>query len=180
MNHVETDMAEDTEKTTTDDKAEAKTDAEETLEEQVEALKEEMGEAAKAAANVVERFFDVTFGASAIAAEKIDTNLRRLWDDAPGLIDDLEQKGRPIREKLTESLKGKLPTTATEPGTTGAAGEDDITTLENRVKELEQQVDSESSESKEPSRADMLELDNDADARPKPKRTKKTEESAAE
>ncbi len=180
MNHVETDMAEDTEKTTTDDSAEVKTEAEETLEEQVEALKEEVGEAAKAAANVVERFFDVTFGAGAIAAEKIDTNLRRLWDDAPGLIDELEQKGRPIREKLTDSIKGKLPTTAADGTTTNATGEDDITTLENRVKELEQQVDSESG--KEPSRADMLELDNDgeAEAKPRPKRTKKPEESAAE
>jgi polyhydroxyalkanoate synthesis regulator phasin len=176
MNHLETDMAEDTEKTTTDDTAETKTDAEETLQEQVEALKEEVGEAAKAAANVVERFFDVTFGAGAIAAEKIDTNLRRLWDDAPGLIDELEQKGRPIREKLTDGIKGKLPTTAADGTTAATTGEDDITTLENRVKELEQQVDS---EAKEPSRADMLELDNDGD-KPKPKRTKKAEESAAE
>ncbi len=182
MNHVETDMAEDTEKTTTDDKTDVKTEAEETLEEQVEALKEEVGEAAKAAANVVERFFDVTFGAGAIAAEKIDTNLRRLWDDAPGLIDELEQKGRPIREKLTDGLKGKLPTTAADGTTTTPPGEDDITTLENRVKELEQQVDGEGGESKEPSRADMLELDNDgeAEAKPRPKRTKKPEESAAE
>ena len=169
MNLVETDMAEDTEKT---DEAKAETD--ETLEEQVEALKEEVGEAAKAAANVIERFFDVSFGAGAVAAEKIDTNLRRLWDDAPGLIEELEQKGRPVREKLTDALRGKMPAGAT---TSASSGEDEITTLENRVKELELEVGGE--EPKEPSRVNMLELDTD-DAKPKPRRSKKTEESAPE
>jgi hypothetical protein len=177
MNHVETEMADENETaaaTDTTDEA-AKTEAEETLEEQVEALKEEVGEAAKAAANVVERFFDVSFGAGAVAFEKLDTNLRRFWDDAPGVLDELETKGRPIREKLTDSIKGKMPATATGDATT-ASGEDEITTLENRVKELEQQVGTDPIESKEPSRADMLELDED---KPRTKRTKKSAEDIA-
>ncbi|MGC4046503.1 MAG: hypothetical protein QM758_22145 [Armatimonas sp.] len=177
MNHVETEMADENETAATEPTEETpKTEAEETLDEQVEALKEEVGEAAKAAANAVERIFDVGFGAGAIAFEKLDANLRRLWDDAPGLMDELEQKGRPIREKLTDAIKGKLPTPATETGSgTATSGEDEITTLENRVKELEQQVGDENGvggEVKEPSRADMLELDED---KPKNKRSKKAE-----
>lgn len=179
MNHVENEMADENETTATESTEETvKTEAEETLEKQVEALKEEVGEAAKAAANVVERFFDVSFGVGAIAFEKMDANLRRVWDDAPGLMDELETKGRPIREKLTDAIKGKLPTPATEgaDAATSPSGEDEITTLENRVKELEQQVGDEvsaSPETKEPSRADMLELDED---KPKNKRSKKTDE----
>lgn len=177
MNHVETEMADENETATTEPTEETvKTEAEETLEEQVEALKEEVGEAAKAAANVVERFFDVSFGAGAIAFEKIDANLRRVWDDAPGLIDELEAKGRPIREKVTDAIKGKLPVPATESADVPTSGEDEITTLENRVKELEQQVGDEadvSTEVKEPSRADLLELDED---KPKTRRSKNTPE----
>lgn len=174
MNHLETDMADETEKTTTEA---PKTDAEETLEEQVEALKEEVGEAAKAAANVIERFFDVSFGAGAIAAEKLDANLRRLWDDGPGLLDELEQRGRPVREKIQDAFRGKaplFPIAGDDPVT--ASSDDEITTLENRVKELEEQH-----KGKEPSRADMLELDASAPNEPKSRtRRKKTEESASE
>lgn len=178
-------MADETENTTPDpektEAAETEEKTEETIEEQVAELKEEAAQAVREAANAIERAFDVTLGAGALVAEKLDANLRRLWDDTPGVVTELEERGRPIRQQLSDALKGKLPTTADAFKAGGAAETapaDDIEALENRVKELEQQVGEPAAEKTDADKSpySMLELDETA---PKPRKSKKTEAEAA-
>ena len=129
----------------------------------------------------------MTLGTGALVAEKLDANLRRIWDDTPGVVAELEERGRPIRTKLSDSLRGKMPTVGDAFKASGESGtEDEIEVLENRVKELEQQVGEPSAPKTEvggKSPFSMLELDNDAkpeDPAPKGRKTRKPEEPASE
>ena len=96
-----------------------------------------------------ERVADVALGVGATAfdwlekaAKGVDDAVRRLVDDAPAVLDELEERGRPVREKLGEWLPGRTPGTPVQtPGESAArAAEDDIALLEARVRELERQV----------------------------------------
>ena len=105
-----------------------------------------------------ERVTDITFGLGKaavdlldLAARQLDDSVRQLRQDTPGFLADMEEKGRPIREKISESFKGFSVTDVfnkathkgdTAPGT-GPDDFDDIEALENRVRELEQQVSTE-------------------------------------
>lgn len=103
-----------------------------------------------------ERVTDIAFGLGKAAVDVIDQAARQLDDtvrqirqDAPGFLNEMEEKGRPVREKLTESIKGFNITDVfnkvTKPGDSPASDPtafDDIEALENRVRELEQQVSS--------------------------------------
>lgn len=96
-----------------------------------------------------ERVADVALGMGAtafdwleMAAKGVDDAVRRIVDDAPSVIGELEERGRPVREKIGEWLPGRSggsdgPANA-EAVARGA--EDDIALLEARVRELEQQV----------------------------------------
>ena len=177
-------MADETENTTPDpektEAADTEEKTEETIEEQVAELKEEAAQAVREAANAIERFFDVTLGTGALVAEKLDANLRRIWDDTPGVVAELEERGRPIRQQLSDALKGKLPTTADAFKAGGATEpEDEIEALENRVKELEQQVGEPAAEKTDVDKSpySMLELDETA---PKPRKSKKAEAAPEE
>lgn len=128
-----------------------------------------------------ERVTDITFGLGKAAvdildqaARQLDDSVRQIRQDAPGFLADMEEKGRPIREKLSESLKSFNITDVFNKAT-GAGGDpssdpgalDDIEALENRVRELEQQVSpeptpaTEPQKSAEPSPFSMLELDDE-------------------
>ena len=150
-----------------------------------------------------ERVTDITFGLGKaavdlldLAARQLDDSVRQLRQDTPGFLADMEEKGRPIREKISESFKGFSVTDvfnkATHKGNatpgTGTDDFDDIEALENRVRELEQQVSTEPEappvtvpeKPAEVSPFSMLELDDDptpapvaeakpvANAKPKP------------
>lgn len=132
-----------------------------------------------------ERVTDITLGLGKAAVDVLDQAMRQLDDtvrqirqDAPGFLEEMEEKGRPVREKLTESLKGfnitdvfnKATGTPSSPASDPNAF-DDIEALENRVRELEQQVSSEPSATptSEPAPAStspfaMLELDDEPPA----------------
>jgi hypothetical protein len=150
-----------------------------------------------------ERFTDITLGLGKAAvdvldkaAQRLDDSVRQIREDAPGFLADMEERGRPIREKIGESLKGFNITDAfnkaTRPGDSpGADPEamDDIEALENRVRELEQQVSTEPATAPEPEKAadpspfSMLELDDEpapvAEATPAEKPKPKTAKPAA-
>lgn len=116
-----------------------------------------------------ERVADVALGLGAVAFEALDraargldATVRRVVEDAPAVIADLEEKGRPVREKIAEALRGRPTVTDAftsagdaSSGTAGA-GTDEISTLEQRVRELEQQVGERPAE---PSPFSMLEID---------------------
>lgn len=160
-----------------------------------------------------ERVTDITLGLGKAAVEALDKAARQLDDsvrqirtDAPAFLEEMEEKGRPLREKLSENLRGlSVPDIFTRAGAKAGSGPsedplDDIEALENRVRELEQQVSadapvSEPSEAAatDPSPFSMLELD-DAPVVPAPeeevedtseakkppvRRKKKDEESSA-
>ena len=153
-----------------------------------------------------ERVTDITFGLGKAAvdlldqaARQLDDSVRQIRQDTPGFLADMEEKGRPIRERLSESFKGfnvtdvfnKATKGDAAPGT-GTGDFDDIEALENRVRELEQQVSTEPTETSAPTTVtepekpaevspfSMLELDDEpasapvaeekpvAEAKPKP------------
>jgi hypothetical protein len=138
----------------------------------------------------VERVTDITFGLGKAAvdildqaARQLDDSVRQIRQDTPGFLAEMEEKGRPVREKLSESLKGFSITDAfnkvTRPSDGPAAGDpaafDDIEALENRVRELEQQVSTEPTvatpdpeKATEPSPFSMLELDDEPVVEPAP------------
>jgi polyhydroxyalkanoate synthesis regulator phasin len=104
-----------------------------------------------------ERVTDIAFGLGKAAvdvldqaARQLDDTVRQIRQDAPGFIAEMEEKGRPVREKLSENIKSfninDVFKKATAPGDSPASDPnafDDIEALENRVRELEQQVTSE-------------------------------------
>lgn len=117
-----------------------------------------------------ERVADVALGLGATAfealdraARSLDATVRRVVEDAPAVIADLEEKGRPVREKIVETLRGR-PTvsdvfTSTDQESAPSRGGDDIATLEARVRELEQQVGDRPDAPADPSPFSMLEID---------------------
>ena len=131
-----------------------------------------------------ERVTDITLGLGKAAvdaldkaARQLDDSVRQIRQDAPGFFTEMEEKGRPVREKLTESLKGFSITDAfnkakhsgdTPPSDPNAF--DDIEALENRVRELEQQVSTDdpvpeaAAPVEKPSPFSMLELDDEPPA----------------
>ena len=99
-----------------------------------------------------ERVTDITLGLGKAAVEVLDKAARQLDDsvrqirtDAPAFLSEMEEKGRPLREKLSDSLRGFSITdvftrTGEKPAGEPESDLDDIEALENRVRELEQQV----------------------------------------
>lgn len=96
-----------------------------------------------------ERVADVALGMGATAfdwlekaAKGVDDAVRRIVDDAPTVIVELEERGRPVREKIGEWLPGRHGGAEGSADAEAAArgAEDDIALLEARVRELEQQV----------------------------------------
>lgn len=154
-----------------------------------------------------ERVTDITLGLGKAAVEALDKAARQLDDsvrqirtDAPAFLEEMEEKGRPLREKLSENLRGlSVPDIFARAGAKAGAGTpnenplDDIEALENRVRELEQQVSSEEPAAApepeaDPSPFSMLELDDapvvapdeeEAAKKPPVRRKKKDEESSA-
>lgn len=127
------------------------------------------------------------------AAQKLDDTVRHIREDAPGFLNEMEEKGRPVREKLAESIKGFNITDVfnkvTKPGDSPASDPtafDDIEALENRVRELEQQVSSEPVAETAPAATpvaspfSMLELDDEPPAAPAPVETVAEAEAEAE
>ena len=127
-----------------------------------------------------ERVTDITLGLGKAAvdaldkaARQLDDSVRQIRQDAPSFFSEMEEKGRPVREKLTEGIKGFSITDVfnkvTHPGETPSPDPDaldDIEALENRVRELEQQVSTDPTPEapaapEKPSPFSMLELDDE-------------------
>jgi hypothetical protein len=143
-----------------------------------------------------ERAADVALGVGVVAVETLDrvartldTTVRRLVEDAPAVFADLEEKGRPVREKIADALRNrpKVADAFTSTGATDSAA-DEITALEDRVRELEQQVGGEAPPAPaEPSPFSMLEIDPPADngeapaaEAPKGRKARKADEAPEE
>lgn len=95
-----------------------------------------------------ERIADVALGAGVAAIEKIeqvagqlDDRIRHALADAPQFVDTLEEKGRPIRDRIVNVLRQR-PTVAdvfSAAARTEAPSDDKMTALEQRVLELERE-----------------------------------------
>ena len=112
-----------------------------------------------------ERIADVTLGAGVAAIEKLeqvagelDNRIRHALADAPQFVDSLEEKGRPIRDRILGVLRQR-PTVAdvfSAAARTETPSDDKMTALEQRVLELErehavtEQVTATESESQDP------------------------------
>lgn len=94
------------------------------------------------------RITDIALGIGAAAVESLDNAARSLdhavrnaVENAPGILDDLEEKGKPVRERLA-ALIASAPLPGQRPGgptQSQARAQDDIAHLEARVRELESQ-----------------------------------------
>lgn len=97
-----------------------------------------------------ERIANITLGAGAVVVEKIehvaeglDEGFRRVLSEAPTFADTLEEKGRPIREKIAAIIKNR-PTVAdvfTANARMDSSTDTQMTDLEKRVQELENELD---------------------------------------
>lgn len=95
-----------------------------------------------------ERIADVTLGAGVAAIEKLeqvagelDNRIRHALADAPQFVDTLEEKGRPIRDRILGVLRQR-PTVAdvfSAAARTEKPSDDKMTALEQRVLELERE-----------------------------------------
>jgi hypothetical protein len=95
-----------------------------------------------------ERIADVTLGAGVVAIEKLeqvagdlDNRIRHALADAPQFVDSLEERGRPIRDRIL-SLIRQRPTVAdvfSAAARTEDPSDDKMTALEQRVMELERE-----------------------------------------
>lgn len=95
-----------------------------------------------------ERIADVTLGAGVAAIEKLeqvagelDNRIRHALADAPQFVDTLEEKGRPIRDRILGMLRQR-PTVAdvfSAAARTEKPSDDKMTALEQRVLELERE-----------------------------------------
>lgn len=95
-----------------------------------------------------ERIADVTLGAGVAAIEKLeqvagdlDNRIRHALADAPQFVDTLEEKGRPIRDRILGVLRQR-PTVAdvfSAAARTEKPSDDKMTALEKRVLELERE-----------------------------------------
>lgn len=94
------------------------------------------------------RITDIALGIGAAAVESLDNAARSIdhavrnaVENAPGILDDLEERGKPVREQLAAliantPLPGQNPN---GPTSSQARAQDDIAHLEARVRELESQ-----------------------------------------
>jgi hypothetical protein len=116
-----------------------------------EAATEEGAEAAKAsdltAANrkaeplSSDLVIDITLGAAVVVAEFITQAAKHLQENGPAYLDVLESKGKPVRDRLREALRGSGKTVLRDVTfAPPASAEEEITALERRVRELEQQI----------------------------------------
>jgi hypothetical protein len=88
-----------------------------------------------------ERAVDVILGAAVVAAEAIAQAAKHLQENGPAYVETLETKGRPVRERLVEALRVGRPATFRDVTfSPPASAEDEISALERRVRELEQQI----------------------------------------
>lgn len=173
----------------TDDMNSASNETTEPVAESAESVEETLIEEATPKKPVsAERAADVTLGVGVVTfealdrvARSLDATVRRLVEDSPSVFAELEEKGRPVREKIAEVLRGKASTDGAASGGSGANAVDEITALEDRVRELEQQVGSEpSAPPAEPSPFSMLEIDPPAEAPEPPKRSRRKSEDRPE
>lgn len=106
-----------------------------------------------------ERIADVTLGAGVVAIEKLeqvagdlDNRIRHALADAPQFVDSLEERGRPIRDRILNLIRQR-PTVAdvfSAAAQTEDPSDDKMTALEQRVMELEREhaaVDTDDSDS---------------------------------
>lgn len=77
---------------------------------------------------------DIALGMASLTVEAAEYAARYITEKAPEWIANLEERGRPVREQLSEVTKGY---TKPLPVETGA---DEISALERRIRELETQV----------------------------------------
>lgn len=112
-----------------------------------------------------DKVLDIAFGVAVLAAEaagklakQFSERLQDLQDQAPTIADNLQEKGRPVREKFVGKLREQtIATTDVTPAGDGEqdsktsavpapangkppSAEDEISALERRVRELEQEV----------------------------------------
>jgi hypothetical protein len=95
-----------------------------------------------------ERLADVTLGAGVAAIEKLeqvagelDNRIRHAIADAPQFVDSLEEKGRPIRDRILDLIRQR-PTVAdvfSAAARTEKPSDDKMSALEQRVIELERE-----------------------------------------
>lgn len=95
-----------------------------------------------------ERLADVTLGAGVVAIEKLeqvagelDNRIRHAIADAPQFVDSLEEKGRPIRDRILGLIRQR-PTVAdvfSAAARTEKPSDDKMSALEQRVIELERE-----------------------------------------
>ena len=99
-----------------------------------------------------DRVFDIALGAMALSFEatgrtvqRLGEQARTLQDDAPAILGAWEERGRPVRAQILGKLRDGLAPISDEPRTTPTDAapqnaEQEITALEQRVRELEVQV----------------------------------------
>ena len=93
-----------------------------------------------AVAEIGEKAIDAAFGLAVTAGEVAGKVGGYILSNAPAFVESLETKGRPLREKVTTSLRGGLHQSLQEDGQSAISVEDEIEALEKRVRELEAQV----------------------------------------
>jgi hypothetical protein len=94
------------------------------------------------AAEIGEKALDMAFGLAATVGEVAGRVGGYITENAPAFFDSLEEKGRPLREKMTTAARGGLHASLHE---AAESAEDEIESLERRVRELEAQVGAPSS-----------------------------------
>jgi hypothetical protein len=78
---------------------------------------------------------DIALGVASLAVEVAGTAARYVVEKSPEWVDTLEERGRPVREQLTGAGKGHGG-----PQADSGSGDDEISALERRIRELEAQV----------------------------------------
>lgn len=81
-----------------------------------------------------EKALDITLGLASLGVEAVGLATRYVTDHAPEWVSNLEERGKPLRERF---LGGSTSSLSSEPEITG---EEEINALEDRIRELEQQV----------------------------------------
>jgi hypothetical protein len=84
-----------------------------------------------------EKALDMAFGLAATVGEVAGRVGGYVMSNAPAFFDSLEAKGRPLREKVTTSVRGGLHASLRE---ASESAEDEIEALERRVRELEASI----------------------------------------
>lgn len=94
------------------------------------------------------RVTDIALGIGATAVESLDRAARSLDNavrnvvgNAPELLEEFEEKGKPVRERLASLIANAplVPPARRHPDSTTSRATDDIAQLEARVRELEAQ-----------------------------------------